>query len=139
MIAIRMILRTVCLLPVLILLTPAFNVCTADELECEKEVEVFASDSSDDQQIIKDDEIDFSYLYRKNDLQACEGATLLEGEIVPNAQCSSTIGLSLLPIPYLCTYVGLNGMILWCSFPTCPIWTLWIHVGNCLGWCIGFI
>ena len=57
------------------------------------------------QQIIEDDEIDLSCLYREGDLQVCEGATLLEGEIVPNVQCSSTIGLILLPIPYLCTYV----------------------------------
>ena len=115
----KVFLRTIVVLSVLIILTSFLH-------------DSFA------QQIIGGDEIDFSYLYRENDLQACEGATLLEGEIIPNEQCSSTIGLSLLPIPYFCLYVGLNGAMFWCSFPTCHAWTLWIHVGNCRGWCIVF-
>ena len=138
MIASKLVHRTICLLSVLFFLTPIFHISLAEELECQKEVAVFAPDSSEYQQIIEDDEIDLSYLYREGDLQACEGATLVEGEIVPNAECSSTIGVIFLPIPYLCTYVGLNGMILWCTFPTCHTVTLWIHLGNCLGWCIGF-
>ena len=120
MIVSKVLLKTIVVLSVLIILTSSLY-------------DSFA------QQIIEDDEIDFSYLYRENDLQACEGATLLEGGIVPNVQCSSTIGLILLPIPYLCIYVGLNGLMYRCSFSTCLTWTLWICLGNGLGWCFGFI
>lgn len=120
MIVSKVLLKTIVILSVLIILTSSLH-------------DSFA------QQIIEDDEIDLSYLYREDDLQVCEGATLIEGEIVPNAECSTTIGLILLPIPYLCTYVGLDGLIYWCAFPTCPIWVLWIHLGNCRGWCFGFI
>jgi len=120
MIVSKVLLKTIVVLSVLIILTSSLH-------------DSFA------QQIIEDDEIDLSYLYREDDLQVCEGATLVEGEIVPNDQCDSTIGLILLPIPFLCTYVGLNGLLYWCPFPTCYTFTLWIHVGNCLGWCIGFL
>ena len=90
-------------------------------------------------QIIEEDEIDLSYLYREYDLQGCQGITLTDGEVLPNATCSTTIGLLILPLPYFCVYLGFNGMLLWCSYPACPAATLWIHLGNCIGWCFGYL
>ena len=83
--------------------------------------------------------IDVSYLYRESELQTCEGATLLDGEIHPDATCSTTVGLILLPIPFFCVYVGLNATPYWCALPICPLFTLYLHLGNCLGWCFVYI
>ncbi len=84
MIASKMIPKAVCLFSILLLLTPLFNICLADALECEKEVEIYAPDPSEYKQITEEEVLELQFLEDEYGSFIIEEVTPSQGEIVPN-------------------------------------------------------